>query len=173
MPTDDADIREAQSAMLNECDEVRLDKDNRQYVTRFIAVESDLYYSYGYNNVGFPVLPSSEDSLFVSPLELHIEPCLELRYEFADFNYAPSFSSTGTQMNNQLSIYKSDTPSGVEDEDDTEGIDNIQCSTPRALIADRTPREVKVQTQPSAFFRLWYIGLLEYYNKAVDKYRSC
>lgn len=156
--------------MLNECRELRLKKKHRQFVTRFTAVESDLYYSYGYNNVGFPILPSSEDSLFISPLELRIEPCLELRYEFAELNNAPSFSSIEIQTNNQLSIYKSDILSGIEDDDDTKGIDNIQCPTPRALIADRSPREVRVQTQPPAFFRLWYIGLLEYYNKAVKKY---
>lgn len=91
---------------------------NRQCVTRFTAVESDLYYSYGYNNVGFPILPSSEDSLFISPLELRIEPCLELCYELVDANPASSFSSIETQTNNQVSVHKSDLPSGLEDEED-------------------------------------------------------
>ncbi|EES98672.1 hypothetical protein QR46_0084 [Giardia duodenalis assemblage B] len=170
MPLEDANApNETQSVMLNECRELRLKKKNRQYITRFTAVESDLYYSYGYNNFGFPILPSSEDSLFISPLELRIEPCLELRYEFMDTNPALSFSSIETQTNNQLSMHKSDNPSGPEDEDDTKGIDNIQCPTPRALIADRSPREVRVQTQPPAFFRLWYIGLLACYNSVFNK----
>ncbi|EFO64188.1 Hypothetical protein GLP15_2064 [Giardia lamblia P15] len=170
MPSENVDTpNETQSVMLNECRELRLKKKNRQCVTRFTAVESDLYYSYGYNNVGFPILPSSEDSLFISPLELRIEPCLELCYEFMDANPASSFSSIETQTNNQVSIYKSDLPSGLEDEEDIKGIDSIQCLTPRALIADRSPREVRVQTQPPAFFRLWYIGLLACYNNVFNK----
>ncbi|TNJ28548.1 hypothetical protein GMRT_12712 [Giardia muris] len=150
------------SAMITEAKELRLNKRHQHIINRFVAIESDLYYSFSHNSAGYLLLPSSEDSLFVSPLELAMEPCLERRFEFgevmADSPAAQNEQSSG-------STGRTDGESSCEGSTAT----NFRRETPHIFAKSRNPNEVRLHMQPLAFFSMWYTSLKASYDGGKDE----
>lgn len=153
---------EFKSAMVNDAEYLRLDAFSLDAIKHYKALETEIFYSFGGLTTVAPLLPDTEEALFISPYEIVLEKCIELEHEYpAEEPYTGNASteeSYSESTGGYTEQHSEESPDALIDQDI---FDN---SHPYFYTRNRNPREVRTQNRPPAFFNMWFKSMKMYYD---------
>ncbi|KAH0577878.1 hypothetical protein SS50377_21232 [Spironucleus salmonicida] len=146
--------------MQQEAQRLRLYDQSLEIIEEFKQIEQDIFFTLQYQKQQFPLLPTMEESLFISPFEMKLEECCA--------EIPKALEPPEVEMEQSSDQVYSDENIEVEDERNnnlcqvnqnisySDGLAEPEIqSALNVFLQNRSGRELHLQTQPFAMFDLW------------------